>query len=115
MPKFCDKCGHELKNENVKFCDKCGAELIGQSKLSNTYNNMIYQEDHKTTVILGYVCTVPLSLLFPLIGLIVGVIFAVYLFTRDNNDDLKIHGIIMILIPIVVFMISLLILSSLTY
>ena len=27
MPKYCDKCGEELKNENAKFCDKCGAEV----------------------------------------------------------------------------------------
>lgn len=27
MSNFCDKCGHELKNESAKFCDKCGAEI----------------------------------------------------------------------------------------
>lgn len=27
MPKYCDKCGEELKNENAKFCDKCRAEV----------------------------------------------------------------------------------------
>lgn len=36
MAKFCDKCGAELKNENVKFCDKCGAKV---KFTSNTQNN----------------------------------------------------------------------------
>lgn len=31
MPKFCDKCGAELK-DNVKFCHKCGSEV-------NAFNN----------------------------------------------------------------------------
>ena len=36
MPKFCDKCGHELKNENVKFCDKCGNKVNNASSASGT-------------------------------------------------------------------------------
>lgn len=36
MAKFCDKCGAELRNENVKFCDKCGAKL---KFTSNTQSN----------------------------------------------------------------------------
>ena len=36
MPKFCDKCGAKLKNENVNFCDKCGAEV---KFTSNTQSN----------------------------------------------------------------------------
>ena len=31
MPKYCDKCGEELKNENAKFCDKCGEELKNEN------------------------------------------------------------------------------------
>ena len=38
MSKFCDKCGHELKNENSKFCDKCGNEINStpEEKPNNT-------------------------------------------------------------------------------
>ena len=27
MPKICEECGEEIKNENAKFCDKCGAKI----------------------------------------------------------------------------------------
>ena len=36
MVKFCDKCGAELKNENVNFCDKCGAEVKFKSNTQNS-------------------------------------------------------------------------------
>lgn len=39
MTKFCDKCGHELKNENAKFCDKCGTELKFKTNLQNNIAN----------------------------------------------------------------------------
>ena len=39
MPKFCDKCGAELKNENAKFCDKCGAKVKFTSNTQSNNNN----------------------------------------------------------------------------
>lgn len=39
MPKYCDKCGEELKNENAKFCDKCGAEVKLPSNQQNNFNS----------------------------------------------------------------------------
>ncbi|MBE6505708.1 MAG: zinc-ribbon domain-containing protein [Methanobrevibacter millerae] len=54
MAKFCDKCGHELKNENVKFCDKCGAEqkITGNSQNFNANRqNIPIQNEEKSMVI----------------------------------------------------------------
>ena len=35
MPKFCDKCGAELK-EGDKFCDKCGNRISMTDNISST-------------------------------------------------------------------------------
>ena len=35
MPRICDKCGEEIKNENAKFCDKCGAKIEVTPKVEN--------------------------------------------------------------------------------
>ena len=39
MPKYCDKCGSEITNENAKFCDKCGAEVKLPSNQQNNFNS----------------------------------------------------------------------------
>ena len=119
MVKFCDKCGEELKNENAKFCDKCGAEV----KISNTQSNSgtttvggvvvcphcgqttsmglthcekcgSALEDNTTAVIVGYIVTFLLS--------IIGIIPAIYLLTR-NNGKAKTHGVILIGLIIIEF------------
>lgn len=53
MVKFCDKCGAELKNENVKFCDKCGAEVKLISSKQNNFNaqNIPGQSEEKSMAI----------------------------------------------------------------
>jgi len=109
MVKFCDKCGHELKNENAKFCDKCGAEVkISTNQTNNgaatTGGTVIcphcgqatpmeqevcvqcgsYLEDNTIAIIVGYIVT----FLIPILGLIPGI----YLLTRDNKKS-RIQGI----------------------
>ena len=44
MSKFCDKCGEELKNENVRFCDKWGAEVKITNNQSNHWATTIGEE-----------------------------------------------------------------------
>ena len=54
MPKICDECGAELKNENSKFCDKCGAKIKVVSNIDNketSSNNS--SKDNKKLIILG--------------------------------------------------------------
>lgn len=44
MPKYCDKCGAELKNEKVKFCDKCGNEI--NSSTNENLNKTTFSCSH---------------------------------------------------------------------
>ncbi|WP_297981498.1 zinc-ribbon domain-containing protein [uncultured Methanobrevibacter sp.] len=110
MSKFCDKCGNEIIDENIKFCDKCGAKVqtihnknnseifggvackncgtinpIGQEFCSNCGRRGV--EDNKTAVILGYV--------FLYLTNILSFITGIYLVTRENSES-KTQGILLI-------------------
>lgn len=52
MPKFCDKCGSELK-DNAKFCDKCESEVKFTSHTQNNSNvpNIPIQVEEKSMAI----------------------------------------------------------------
>ncbi len=128
---YCSNCGNKLK-EGAKFCDKCGTAVKGQSGQGPQHTNVnggttctrcgslipfgntvcpncgtpLYQKTHTAAIVIGYIC----SILFPLIGAIIGI----YLLTRENQDVHK-HGIIMIVLAIVAFIISMLISSYLSY
>lgn len=120
MASFCDKCGHELKNENARFCDKCGAEVktrnsqagnaqgvmtacphcgqatpMGLDKCENCGSTL---EDNTAAVIIGYIIT----LLLPLLGLIP----AIYLLTRKNGKA-RTQGVFLIGIIILMIILNL--------
>lgn len=115
MPKFCDSCGSELKNENAKFCDKCGAEVktnqnesnsetvsgvvcpkcgttnpIGQKVCSNC-GEYVVLENNTVAVIVGYIGLWT----FTIISLITGI----YLLTRPNGKS-KTQGLLLIIFMI---------------
>jgi len=122
--QFCDKCGHELKNENAKFCDKCGAEI----KNTNTNNNFghisgitcphcgktisigqiicpncgaeVYHENNTVAIVIGYL----FLLIVPLISLIVGI----YLLTRNNKKS-KTHGVLLIIFVVITIIANLIV------
>lgn len=129
MPKFCDKCGAELKNNTVNFCDKCGAEVktdnntnaetsggvilcphcgqatpIGQTNCVKCGSSLV--EEHTTAVIVGYIVT----LIFGILGIIPGI----YLLTR-NNGKAKTQGLILIIISILWLVANLVLRSWATY
>jgi len=137
MP-FCHNCGKEVK-EGKKFCSGCGASLTDETPTSNTQQNnisgnpcpkcgsiipfgnvaciqcgtIINQESHKAVIIIGYIATILATLLIPFAGIIVSVVFAIYLGTRDNKSVRK-HGIFMIIIAIILFII-LIVISYINY
>ncbi len=113
MPKFCDKCGHQLKNENAKFCDNCGSEIKTSQNQNNTNTNVpetfcprcgqatpfgqtncmncgapIQVEDNTLAVAVGYIITFLISIL--------GLIPAIYLLTR-NSGKAKTQGLWLII------------------
>lgn len=121
MP-FCSNCGKEV-NEGTKFCSGCGASLTNEEENINTQqinNNPVIPcpkcgslmpfgnisctncgsplnpEKHTAAIVIGYICSIFLP--------IIGIIFGIYLLTRQNKDVHK-HGIIMIVIAIVLIII----------
>ena len=139
MPTFCDKCGNELKNDNVKFCDKCGAEISGNQNKNNNNTTTVSgiscphcgqvtqmglpncqncgapldTGDYTTAIIIGY-ATLVLGLIFGLLWIIT-IILGIYLLTRKNNQKAKTHGIILTALPIVLFIIAFIIFAFLGF
>lgn len=118
---FCSNCGNKVK-EGTKFCSKCGASLSNESESINNQHNtnlkipcpkcsslipvgniactncgsLLNPEKHIAAIVLGYICSICLP--------VIGIIFGIYLLTRNNNDVHK-HGIIMIVLAIIMMLI----------
>ncbi len=119
---FCPSCGAERK-EGSKFCHNCGYNFeavdAGTNENVNTNANMNSNSDvqvnpnpipnvqtqnsYTISKILGYLC----AILIPIFG----IIFGIYLYTRDE-DDAKMHGKIMIGLSILIWVISILVMGS---
>ena len=102
MSKFCPSCGEELA-DNAKFCKNCGTnietkETAKDQPTASTYEVQTVENDHKIAIILGYVC----AILIPIIGLI----FGIYLVTRNDSEKAKFHGKIVIAVSVVIWIIS---------
>ena len=105
---FCPSCGTERK-EGSKYCHNCGydfgnvsAELNSNSNSNtqatqNPIPNVQSENSHTISKILGYIC----AILIPLFG----VIFGIYLITRDEEDAKK-HGKLIIGLSIVIWILS---------
>ena len=118
---FCPSCGAE-KKEGSKFCHNCGYdfEAAGGNANSNVQadevnsdfnsnaqvnqnpipNVQSTENSHTIAKVLGYIC----AILIPLFGLI----FGIYLNTREE-EDVKKHAKIIIGLSIVVWTISFLV------
>ncbi len=131
MVKFCSNCGNQLNDES-KFCAKCGTrvdDVGGQPGTQQNVNAGVFcgkcgalvplgntvctscgaslnQDSHKIAIVLGYIC----AFLFH----IVGIIFGIYLLTRDN-PDVKKHGAIIIAISVVMVVVSFFIITYVAY
>lgn len=102
MSKFCPSCGEELV-DNAKFCKNCGKniEWTNQSQPGQTnYTRTVpvVEKSHTISIVLGYICAV----LIPLFG----ILFAIYLLTRNDSKDASKHGKIVLAIAVIVWLIS---------
>lgn len=104
MSKFCPNCGEELI-DSAKFCKNCGKDLSNfQKGPDQTFNDHtqfispVVEKSHTAATVLGYV----FAFLIPIIG----VIFGIYLLTRDDNAQSKTHGKIVIVLSLVIWFIS---------
>ena len=105
---FCPSCGAERK-PGSKFCHNCGYDFgnVGaeENKNSNSSTqvnqnsvpNVQSENSYTFSKILGYIC----AILIPLFG----VIFGIYLITRDEEDAKK-HGKLIIGLSIVIWILS---------
>ena len=109
---FCPSCGAE-KKEGSKFCHNCGYEFkeveVGanqdpspNAQLNQSPNPAVQTSENSHTIskVLGYI----FAILIPLIGLI----FGIYLWSRDEENAKK-HGKIIIGLSIFIWIISYLI------
>lgn len=96
---FCKSCGNELEdmtgkcpycaekiNPNAVKCKHCGEWLDKRKEIETK------KEDHSAAIIFGY--------LFTILGGLIGLIFGIYLLTR-NDESAKKHGILMLAINII--------------
>ena len=124
--KFCENCGKELK-EGTDFCPECGAK--GGKVVKNG-------KDYKIPIIIGYIFTLLNLIGGGIICLIIAIAIAIYIITRPEansknnnvvaaldslasnpsgainelihnpNDNLYLHGILLIILPIIFFIIA---------
>jgi len=129
LPTFCDKCGNELKDDNLKFCDKCGAEIVTNQKSDTEFpdSGIVCPHCGKTTPVGQPICSncgaeieLENNVVAVAVGYIVtwilgfiGLIPAIYLLTRRNRKS-KTQGIILIAL-IALLIISQLIFGSIGY
>ena len=103
MSKFCPFCGEELVNE-AKFCKNCGkdvskyADVSENSNINAGYDLPVAENNHTAARVLGFI----FAFLIPLIGFIIGI----YLVTRKDSEKAKNHGMIIIAISVVIWIIS---------
>lgn len=123
MTKFCSNCGTEM-NDTSNFCPSCGASQQSNGSTTNVTimcsncGAMIPQglltcprcgtplnnNDYKFALVIGYI----LSFIIPLGGIITGI----YLLTRNDNQEVHKHGMIMIGIAVVFMIIGFIIFAS---
>ena len=105
---FCPSCGAERK-EGSKYCHNCGYDfgnagaevnLNSNSNTQATQNsipNVQSEKPYTFSKILGYLC----AILIPLFG----IIFGIYLITRDEENAKK-HGKLIIGLSLVIWFLS---------
>ncbi|MGL4669797.1 MAG: zinc-ribbon domain-containing protein [Methanobacteriaceae archaeon] len=93
--KFCSNCGAEI-DAKAEICPKCGVRISGNS---TSGEGKFLNSNHGIAIILGYI--------FAVLGGWIGLVFGLYLITRDEKQAKK-HGKIILLIDIVVILLYIL-------
>jgi len=89
--KFCLKCGAEMRKEET-FCSSCGTR-IGEMGPENATE---VKYPHQLATVLGYV--------FGFLGGWLGLVFGIYLLTREHPRA-KYHGKIILIVTVVMIVI----------
>lgn len=103
MTIFCPFCGEELV-DNAKFCKNCGKNVESYRHFENDETNSthyrppVVEKSHTLATVLGFIC----AILFPLIGIIIGV----YVYTRKDSSKAQKHGLLIIAVGVIVWILS---------
>lgn len=103
---YCEKCGYKLPQKiaavEQRFCLKCGAELRKEEKFCSSCGTRIgemgpenateLKYPHQVATVLGYV--------FGFLGGWLGLVFGIYLLTREHPRA-KYHGKIVLIVTAV--------------
>lgn len=103
---YCTKCGYKLPQKNTeveqRFCPKCGAEVRKEENFCSSCGTRIgeispekateVKYPHQLATVLGYI--------FGFLGGWLGLVFGIYLVTREHPRA-KYHGKIILIITVV--------------
>lgn len=103
---YCEKCGYKLPQKvaavEQRFCLKCGAELRKEERFCSSCGTRIgemgpenatgVKYPHQLATVLGYV--------FGFLGGWLGLVFGIYLLTREHPRA-KYHGKIVLIVTVV--------------
>ena len=127
IKRFCESCGHEITGSK-NFCEKCGNQINHNKSCSKCgapleENNMyctrcgslvgdLPQNNYNLFLIFGYLGA--LAVLFidgPILGVLCSLPIGLYLMTRpetQQNKILYLHGVILVVMPLVFLIIRML-------
>ena len=70
--------------DNAKFCKNCGAKMNANAHSAGVPEPPVYEKSYTVHIIVGYI----LDIIFPLLGLILGI----YLMTRKDSETANTQG-----------------------
>lgn len=103
MSIFCPFCGEKLVDD-AKFCKNCGKNVESYRKNYDNgpsqpaYQPPVEEKSHTLAIVLGFICAIFIPIL--------GIIFGIYLFTRNDGSNAKKFGIIIIALAVVIWAVS---------
>lgn len=84
--------------DDAKFCKNCGATFKGNAHSAGVPEPPVYEKSYTVHIIVGYI----LDIIFPLLGLILGI----YLMTRKDSETANTQGKYVLIVAILIMAIS---------
>ena len=107
---YCEKCGYKLPQQiaavEQKYCQKCGAELTKEEQFCSTCGTRIGGGDSESVTEVKYPHTLAtvLGYIFGFLGGWLGLVFGIYLLTREHPRA-KYHGKIVLIVTVIMIIV----------